>query len=451
MKSTTIIQLLFSILSASAAHAASFVVWPGQSLQSAIDAAAAGDNITVQTGTYDENIAITKGIDIRGTGGAVLVTGKLAVTNAALPVYMADISFGKSGVSGITFTGTGTQNVRMDRCKLVGGGSLSSTGTVTYFYKQQFGGAVTFTTSTWTLQRCTVAGNVTSTNSTAKCIASTVAGIFYHLGPSAGEITIFQSTLSAGTNITLPTARQGWVAYSTLRAMSISGGIVEVVGNVFDGKYVSYSANMVQTGAGCVMTIRNNQFLNDGAHYGSISTTEQGWINVASAVGVLADAGMTHIYNNTIRNVFHAVTVEGSPSGVEIRGNIHTTTATTSYSVSTISAGVIVADNNFQGYVQNGVQRNNINVDPLFTTGPGGAVNWLGATSPSRNVGPSDALFNDIDGSLNDQGAYGGHSYDPTGRTTLKPVVLSGDVSPLYVKRGGAVTIKARAAVSAAP
>ena len=135
MKTNRIIRMaLIAILATGVAEAASFVVWPGQSLQSAIDAAAAGDNITVQTGTYNENIAITKGIDIRGTGGAVLVTGTLAVTNAALPVYMADISFGKSGVSGITFTGTGTQNVRMDRCKLVGGGSLASTGTVAYFY-----------------------------------------------------------------------------------------------------------------------------------------------------------------------------------------------------------------------------------------------------------------------------------------------------------------------------
>jgi len=42
---------LFAIIASGMAEAASFVVWPGQSLQSAIDAAAPGDNITVQTGT----------------------------------------------------------------------------------------------------------------------------------------------------------------------------------------------------------------------------------------------------------------------------------------------------------------------------------------------------------------------------------------------------------------
>jgi hypothetical protein len=448
MKTKQIIRMaLIAILATGVAEAASFVVWPGQSLQSAIDAAAAGDNITVQTGTYNENIAITKGIDIRGTGGAVLVTGTLTVTNAALPVYMADISFGKSGVSGITFTGTGTQNVRMDRCKLVGGGSLASTGTVAYFYKQQFDASATFTTSTWTFQRCTVAGNLQSTNSTAKCIASTVTGGFKHSGATAGEITVFQSNLSENADIVLPSAKQGWVAYSTLRYMSLTGGIVEVVGNQFNGR--DRSDYFLVTGGVCAATIRNNNFWDDNRSYSGHPYNY--WWQGASAIRILADAGMTRIFNNTIRDVFQGIEVQGSPAGVEIRGNIHRESANGSYSVNTGYAGTVIANNNFQFAVNGGVQSDNINLDPLFTTGPSGEINWLGTTSPSRNVGPSDALFNDIDGSRNDQGAYGGHSYDPTGRTTLKPVVLSGDVSPLYVKRGGAVTIKARAAVSAAP
>lgn len=449
MKSTTIIQLLFSILTATAAHAASFVVWPGQSLQSAIDAAAAGDNITVQTGTYNENIAITKGIDIRGTGGAVLVTGTLAVTNAALPVYLADITFGKSGASDITFTGAGSQNVRMDRCKLVYGGSLSSTGTIAYFYKHQFDASVTFTTSTWTFQRCTVAGGVRSTNSTGKCIASTVTGGFNHSGATAGEITIFQSNLNENTEIVLPNAKQGWVAYSTLRYASFGGGVLEIVGNVFNGRnYGSYTnvANtyMIYFYGGCAAVIRNNVISDDNASYGNYG---------ADAIRISGDAGLTRIFNNTILDVARGINVQGSPAGVEIRGNIHGQVSNGQYtfSVSTGYAGTVIANNNFQSSIGGGVQSNNTYVDPLFTTGPNGEYAWLDTTSLCRNAGTSDALYNDIDGSRNDQGAYGGHSYDPTGRTTLKPVVLSGDVSPLYVKRGGAVTIKARAAVSAAP
>jgi hypothetical protein len=442
MKSTTIIPLLITILSTIPAHAASFVVWPGQSLQSAINAAAAGDNITVQTGTYNENIAINKGIDIRGTGGAVLVTGTLAVTNAALPVYLADITFGKAGASGITFTGTGTQNVRMDRCKLVSGGDLTSTGTIAYFYKHQFDASVTFTTSTWTFQRCTVAGNLQSTDSTAKCIASTVTGGFSHSGTTAGEVTIFQSNLLENTDIVLPANKQGWVAYSTLRYLGLTGGIVEVVGNHLNGR--DRGDYFISTGGGCVGTIRNNLFWNDNRY------NYYGWKAGATAIRLRGDAGMTRIFNNTIWDICQGIDVQGSPAGVEIRGNIHRQSAA-DFSVNTGYAGTVIANNNFEYAINGGVQSDNINVDPLFITGPNGEINWLKNTSPSCNVGPADALFNDIDGSRNDQGAYGGHSYDPTGRTTLKPVVLSGDVSPLYVKRGGAVTIKARAAVSAAP
>jgi hypothetical protein len=445
MKPITIIPILFAILSPITANAASFVVWPGQSLQAAIAAAAPGDNITVQTGTYNENISITKGIDIRGTGGAVLVTGTLEVTNAALPVYVSDISFGKSGASSITFTGAGTQNVRMDRCKLVGGGNLTSTGTIAYFYKHQFDASVTFTTSAWTFQRCTVAGNLQSTDSTAKCIASTVTGGFNHSATTAGEVTIFQSNLRENTDIILPANKQGWVAYSTLRYLGLTGGAVEVVGNQIDGR--DRGDYFISTGGGCIATIRNNHLWNDTRYLLNGYQPRDG----ASAVRIRGDAGITRVFNNTIRDIFQGIEVQGSPAGVEIRGNIHRESANGVYSVNTGYAGTVIANNNFQFAVNGGVQSDNINVDPLFVSGPNGEINWLNTTSLSRNVGPADALFNDIDGSRNDQGAYGGHSYDPTGRTTLKPVVLSGDVSPLYVKRGGAVTIKARAAVSAAP
>jgi len=160
---------------------------------------------------------------------------------------------------------------------------------------------------------------------------------------------------------------------------------------------------------------------------------------------------LTRIFNNTFYDIARAIEVT-SNSGVEIRGNIHREDSTfnnqpgMSFSVNaTGSAGTIISHNNFQFSVNGGNQTNNINQDPLLNT----STLVLGASSPSRDVGPPDAIFNDIDGSRNDQGAYGGHSYDPEGLTTFKPVVLSGEVSPLYIKRGGAVTVRARAAVVA--
>ena len=411
-------------------QAASFVVSPGQSIQSAINNATAGDNITIQTGNYNENLTISKGLDIRGAGGAVLVTGNLTITSVTLPVYISDISFGKSGASGITVTNS--SNVRLDRCKLVGGGGFNSTDSTIYCYKGQFDQNIAFTNSTWTLQRSTIAGTASSTNSTAKFISSNVTSNFSHNG---GELTVFQSDLREFCDVALTATQRSWICYNTLRYLQINGGTSEVVGNWIEGR--DRSDFFVQLRGNAITTLRNNRLWNDNrgpGYYG------------ASAIRILADAGMTRIFNNTIRDIFQGIEVQGAPAGVEIRGNIHRDANWPNFSVNTSSSGVIITHNNFQYAVTGGVQSNNINLDALF-----GTSDALGATSPSRNAGPTDAIYNDIDDSRNDQGAYGGHSYDPDGRTTLKPVVLSGEVSPLYVKRGGAVTVKARAAVAAAP
>lgn len=419
-------------------QAASFVVSAGQSIQSAINSAAAGDNITVQTGNYNENLTINKGLDIRGAGGAVLVTGTLAITNVTTPVYIADISFGKSGASGMTVTGS--SNVRMDRAKLVGGGGLGATNSTLYFYKGQFDQNVQFSGSTWTLQRSSVAGSLNSANSTAKFIASSISSSFVH---SQGELTIYQSTLgSEDHRITLASAQSAWICYNYIqRDIWLTGGNVlylgNRMGNVGDGNW----GHLVYVRSGCNAVIRNNIIANDWE--GS------GWWPIY----IESDAGAVKILNNTLWNVYDGIYVGNV--GCEIRGNIHWADRGTPRRSFLVSASTIVEANNTQLGVSGGVQTNNISSNPLFSsTSFSDSANTslaLGSTSPSRNTGPSDATYNDIDGSRNDQGAYGGHSYDPDGRTTLKPVVLSGEVTPLYVKRGGAVTVKARAAVSAAP
>jgi hypothetical protein len=440
MKKSKIIAVVALVVASTAGlQAASFVVSPGQSIQQAINAASAGDNITVQTGNYNENLTISKGLDIRGAGGAVLVTGTLTISSVTTPVYIADISFGKSGASGVTVTGS--SNVRFDRIKLVGGGNLGATNSTVYCYKGQFDASVSFTGSNWTLQRSTIAGTLTSGTSTAKCIATTVTGNFSH---NNGELTVFQSNLVEFCDVVLTASQRSWICYNTLRYLQINGGTSEVVGNLINGR--DRNDYFIAVRGGAVTTIRNNRLWNDGRYYYDPGYNPRYWLDGASAIRVLADAGMTRIFNNTIRDIFQGIEVQGSPAGVEIRGNIHRESGGGSYSVNTSYAGTIISHNNFQYAVTGGAQSGNINLDAQF-----GSNDVLGASSPSRNAGPTDAIYNDIDGSRNDQGAYGGHSYDPEGRTTLKPVVLSGDVSPLYVKRGGAVTVRARAAVAAAP
>ena len=429
----------------STAFGASWVVSSGQSLQAAIDNAAAGDNITVMTGTYNENITLTKGVDIRGSGGTVQVTGTLTITNVPLPVYLADILLGKSGASGITITGS--SNVRFDRCNLTNSGSLSATGSKLYFYKQTFSAHATFTANCdWTMQRCTIAGNVDSTNSTAaKFIGSTIQGTLTH---NNGEITVFQSNFNGtnGMTLTLASNQSGWVAYNRLYFVNWTGGAAQIVGNHFDGR--DRNDFFLQIGSGCNANVRNNFINNDGRIFQNRGVGPI-WYDGASAIRVLGNAGLVKIINNSIADLFRGIEVQGSPTGVEIRGNYFDPGGSTEYAVSTGTAGTIIDSNNFRAAVNGGTQTNNINATPTYVNGDW--MQGLTASSAGKNVGPSDAIYNDLDGTRNDIGATGGHAYDPTGRTTTKPVVLSGEVSPLYVKRGQAVTIKARAAVIANP
>ena len=441
----TIATLTLVVASLTGVHAASFVVSPGQSIQQAINAASAGDNITVQTGNYNENLTINKGLDIRGAGGAVLVTGTLAITSVTTPVYIADISFGKSGASGMTVTGS--SNVRMDRAKLVGGGGLTANNSTLYFYKGQFDQNVAFTGGTWTLQRSTVQGTLSSSSSTAKFIASTINNTFTH---NQGELTIFQSTLAHEDHrITLTAAQNAWIAYNYIhRDIWLGGGNVQFIGNRMGDVGDANWGHLVYVHAGCNAVVRNNIIANNW------NGPNPAWYGIY----VESNAGAVKILNNTIYNIFDALYVHPSHVGAEIRGNIHWADIGgrgNPRNGFVVSSSTIVDCNNTVLPITTGVRSSNISNNPQFgSTFFSSTSNLsfaLGDSSPSRNTGPSDAVYNDIDGSRSDQGAYGGHSYDPEGRTTLKPVVLSGDVSPLYVKRGGAVTVRARAAVAAAP
>ena len=69
----------------------------------------------------------------------------------------------------------------------------------------------------------------------------------------------------------------------------------------------------------------------------------------------------------------------------------------------------------------------------------------LGPTSPARNAGNPDPRFNDIDGTRNDMGIYGGPFYDPDGRTGSKPVVLNAELDNTQFVRGELSTVKLKA------
>ena len=56
--------------------------------------------------------------------------------------------------------------------------------------------------------------------------------------------------------------------------------------------------------------------------------------------------------------------------------------------------------------------------------------------SPLIDAGHADPIYNDLDGTRNDIGPWGGPWYDPEGWTTDKPVVISFDMGPQRLQEG---------------
>jgi len=288
------------------------------------------------------------------------------------------------------------------------------------------------------MQRCSVAANLNSFNSTTKFIASVIEGRINH---STGEITVFQSTLNGDPNVfNFNPTDKAWICYNSIRYRTeVRSGNLQFVGNrVWPNPY-NADWNILFLGSGGVATVRNNIF-------------GRNWAGDGWAIAANSDAGPVSIINNTAFETYNFIRVYGSPGGVQIRGNIHWKSGNgAGWSVYTDTSQTILDHNNFCAGINQGVQTGNINQNPQFI----GNGYWdfnLSPSSPCINTGPTvDATFLNFDGTTNTMGAYGGHSYDPTGLTTTNPVVLSGSVTPLYVKQGQAVTVSARAAVVAAP
>ncbi len=99
------------VVIALAARADTFVVAPGDSIQAAIDGAAAGDTIVIKPGIYNESFTIAKTLTIKGSPGKTILDG------AGLGSFIGDIA---SGVEGCVFTGLTFRWPDAGNCSLYG-------------------------------------------------------------------------------------------------------------------------------------------------------------------------------------------------------------------------------------------------------------------------------------------------------------------------------------------
>jgi hypothetical protein len=403
MKKFSLSFLLTFALGATLAHGATINVGAGESIQTAINSASAGDvlNLTAPV-SYNGDLNITKPLRI-----VSLLTANQSVS-------------GNLNIEGIP-----------------AGQSV-------------------------TLKNLSVAGTVDIKNSNVNVLRCTLSSTLTAVNPGGGNtlLTFVQSNIIG--KLTSKTTRS-WIGYSNLRQSSFEG-IVEIVGNDFDGNSLE-GIGIDLNGNQSVANIHNN-LIHD------FTTSANGNIsNTCIGIRVQGDS-KAEIRNNSIRN-----NRDGNRGGTETFVGIGIYVENTS--LTTISSNLLTYN-----YVENGtqssyfVQYGNAQVyapktnvvmrhnaldrnpnnhpelvkggvehyDTVSSTqeGSGFLSNTVArmAGKPGQNKGSPDDYHKDHDGSRNDIGPNGGRNYIPDGRTTDKPIPIFFSVAPQAVPVGGIITIQ---------
>ena len=380
------------IIGTTLAHGGVIMVNNGQSIQNAVNAANSGDEILLPGGVFAED---------------VVVNGKkLSLRSFANTTEVRSISF-------INAPGSSTiQNLQLD--------DLNATNSNLF------------------VKRATIGNNA-------------------HIW--GGKFQILQSTITEKLTCK---ASVSHILYNDIRYAEIEGNST-ITGNHFNGRELT-GIGIDLTGPQTFAEIRNNR-VHDYLTNSSVDLND-------SVIGIrVRNNARANIINNLIydcrkgssggieNRVGMGVFVESSAE-TNILGNIFwgcfvkngTGTNPGNSFIWAPASGTLVEynlhwrSNHYQPaqLVKGGViDRNTVGpIDhmPINTDGT------LKTNSPAINAGPPDPRFNDLDGSRNDIGMFGGHNYIPNGKTTDKPIVLGLDAAPTFVPIGGTVTIESTGA-----
>ena len=392
MKPFILTFFLSLIIGTTLAHGGVIMVNNGQSIQNAVNSANSGDEILLPGGVFAED---------------VVVNGKkLSLRSFANTTEVRSISF-------INAPGSSTiQNLQL--------GDLNATNSNLF------------------VKRATIGNNA-------------------HIW--GGKFQILQSTITEKLTCK---ASVSHILYNDIRYAEIEGNST-ITGNHFNGRELT-GIGIDLTGPQTFAEIRNNR-VHDYLTNSSVDLND-------SVIGIrVRNNARANIINNLIydcrkgstggieNRVGMGVFVESSAE-TNILGNIFwgcfvkngTGTNPGNSFIWAPASGTLVEynlhwrSNYYQPaqLVKGGViDRNTVGpIDhmPINTDGT------LKTNSPAINAGPPDPRFNDLDGSRNDIGMFGGHNYIPNGKTTDKPIVLGLDAAPTFVPIGGTVTIESTGA-----
>ena len=278
------------------------------------------------------------------------------------------------------------------------------------------------------------------------------------------QLTILQSNISAKLTSQLS---HTWVGYSDLRENFFEGK-VELVGNDINGEslggigidlvgentHANIHNNLIHHFSnkasieGCIgiridanasATIRNNHI------YSNINNELRINLYYQTGIGILVKSTKNTLIeaNSFSDNIVSYYGYQGTKIGSL---NIYTHSDRVS-----ITRNAFKYNDNFVTEVRPlgvfGVSpHESITNTTLNDTAFLSSTTGLALNQDSQNAGPPDPIHFDHDGSRNDIGANGGRNYIPDGRTTDKPIPIFFSLAPQAVPIGGTVTIESTGA-----
>ena len=391
MKKFSLAFLLTFALGATA-HAGNVVVLPSTA-QSAIDAASSGDVIRFLPGNYPNLAVVNKDLSFTNAGGTPATIGNLEANGSVLTII---------GLNAATLTVN----------DLPGKASSLIVTQGTY-------GRITTNAAKSRISYCTLNYLVLS----GKGIVT---------GCEFKGNTSFYSSVSIGGGIGIDLHGANTHAFihnnqvQNYMLNSNSNMTEECIGiRLRDGANAEIRNNLI---SGCKDTLQNGNETDCGMGV---------FVKSASHATIIGNV-IWGCYVDAHGSVIRGDRLVYADAGTVLRYNVlwKNTSEDRYVNPALVGGGVISTDNVSLIHTQ----------DPKFTDSANGDYT-LASDSPAINAGPPDPQYKDRDGTRNDIGMYGGHSFIPDGRTTKKPIVLSIDASPIAVPTGGIITIESTGAV----
>ena len=430
MKSSILTFFLSLILATTLTHGAVITVGSGESIQTAVDGAADGDEIVLTyPGQYVGNVTVNgKGLTIRSLNQALTsVLGNFSVTGLTAGKEMNFQSFNFSG--DLNCTGAGILRVKDVQI----GNSLIGSGLAKIV-----------------LQNVEIMNSLSATQVTDCYIRrSTITKTANIEGKqdANGNPTRFVFLQSTIKEKLTSTTAISWIGYSNLEE-SYFEGTLEIVINEFRGKNSNFGGIGIDlNGTNTTANIHNN-LIKD------FREDDSGTLNYQSIGIRISGNAKANIFNNTIT---HNYDIRGN--GTEIYSGIGIYVVQTA---GTKIFGNILHDNGVAGGSDTGAANiwapaQNVtiayNAMIAFSTSGlvrGGAENHAMVNSKNAadlvDKGHPDVTHQDRDGSRNDIGPSGGRNYLTNGTTTNGPIPISFTADPLAVPIGGTVTIESTGA-----